>query len=1334
MAGPPVRERYNAKARGSVAGGSSHKKRKRIKRDENGDPIFDEVDQSDERVADDPTAGMSSKKKKRFESFLAKKLKTEQRLETLKLLQSLQPTTSTSASLLSSSTLGQNPLNPTSAQERFDKKEDKLVRQGISKLARKYGDQNSGESSASESESDQRSRSKGKGKEKERLVEVVKHGVEEDDDQVKSTIIPSKSDIKATSKAQAKGQGKGQMPKKANWNPNLLPTQPASSSSSDFDSSDSANDTSEDDADQPEAGPSTPRPRQPSEQPNSKQAPNQIPLPPAPKTFGGALKKATDGVTVQPRLEIRKKKPIIDYRFSRGLRDGEKLESEEEEDSEDGEDDVEEEEDEHGEEGQSESQEDETEAEESDQDGTESETNGEEEKLEEDIKPPPKKRALGFKDWALKQMGQSTPTTNPNLLETENKASSTSTGTSKAQHNPRAAELVGPLGEKLVIPTTSLLDQSKDSETSAARPFIKRRKSVSEARMNLPILAEEQSIIESILMNPVVIICGETGSGKTTQVPQMLYEAGFGFKGSDNPGMIAVTQPRRVAAVSLAERVRSELNLPVKSSVVAHQIRYSSTTSSSTSIKFMTDGVLLRELSTDFLLSRYSVVVVDEAHERGVNTDVLVGVLSRVAKLREKLWREGKQDIKPLRIVIMSATLRVSDFAENTNLFNNPPPILHITARQHPVTLHFSRRTVSDYVMEAYKKVCKIHNRLPPGGILVFMTGQGEIQGLCRKLTKKYGNLKVQQASTKDYKPEVSLPIQEQEPEDVELGGDNDLAADVDDGHAESDPEGLDTEDEDIEGIEGLDIDEATDTSMHVLPLYSLLSNEQQMQVFKPPPEGHRLVIISTNVAETSLTIPGIRYVVDSGRAKERQYDSSTGVQSFQVSWISKASSQQRAGRAGRTGPGHCYRLYSSALYEDHFEQFSQPEILRMPIESIVLQMKSMNIDQIINFPFPTPPSQIALRKAEVLLTNLGALESGTKSQMSNGILKYGVDGGKITDLGIKMSTYPVTPRFSKMLILSQDQQNCLPYIIAIVAGLSVGDPFIHENTLDLNDDDENDEEDGQRKLELNHIKKQEIRVKEEKKEIRKTYFKSQAQFNALGGGTSDLFKLLSAIGAYEYDSSPQFCSKNFLRLKAMKEIQQLRTQISKISKISLDRLKPPNEIQLKIIKQIITSGFIDQIAIREDLITKKGGNGFTYESSRGVKYRINNLSSFSNKGIGAEGIFIHPSSILFHKSPPEFLVYSEIIKSQQTGKIWLKNLTKINSNWLSILGKNQCTFSKPIESSSSFSKSGRILKNKDGIEERDVFVTPHFGELSVELPVIKMKQRKEGTRWILVE
>ena len=200
--------------------------------------------------------------------------------------------------------------------------------------------------------------------------------------------------------------------------------------------------------------------------------------------------------------------------------------------------------------------------------------------------------------------------------------------------------------------------------------------------------------------------------------------------------MIGVTQPRRVAAVSMAARVAHELSLT--SSRVSYQIRYDATVSPSTTIKFMTDGVLLRELATDFLLSKYSVIIIDEAHERSMNTDILIGVLSRVLKLREQMWKEGKEGIKPLRLVIMSATLRIGDFAENQALFPSPPPVINVAARHHPVTIHFNRRTPSDYVNEAVKKTAKIHARLPPGGILIFLTGQNEITGVCRKLEARF--------------------------------------------------------------------------------------------------------------------------------------------------------------------------------------------------------------------------------------------------------------------------------------------------------------------------------------------------------------------------------------------------------------------------------------------------------------------------------------------------------------------------------------------------------------------------------------------------------------------
>ena len=213
---------------------------------------------------------------------------------------------------------------------------------------------------------------------------------------------------------------------------------------------------------------------------------------------------------------------------------------------------------------------------------------------------------------------------------------------------------------------------------------------------------------------------------------------------------------------------------------------------------------------------------------------------------------------------------------------------------------------------------------------------------------------------------------------------------------------------------------------LYVLPLYSLLSTAKQQRVFQPPPEGCRLCVVATNVAETSITIPGIRYVVDTGKTKTKFYDKVTGVSAFKVTWTSKASANQRAGRAGRTGPGHCYRLYSSAVFNNDFEQFSPPEIVRRPVEDLVLQMKAMCIDKVVNFPFPTPPETQSLQAAETLLTALGALEVTEKGKSS-----------RVTALGKTMAAFPVAPRFGKMLALAE-QQNLLVYVVALVSALSV--------------------------------------------------------------------------------------------------------------------------------------------------------------------------------------------------------------------------------------------------------------------------------------------------------
>ncbi|OAD80681.1 hypothetical protein PHYBLDRAFT_129312 [Phycomyces blakesleeanus NRRL 1555(-)] len=789
--------------------------------------------------------------------------------------------------------------------------------------------------------------------------------------------------------------------------------------------------------------------------------------------------------------------------------------------------------------------------------------------------------------------------------------------------------------------------------------------------MKLPVCGEEQVIMEAIRNNTVVVICGETGSGKTTQVPQFLYEAGWSHPDSDNPGLIAITQPRRVAAVSMAKRVGYELNLP--ESVVSHQIRYDVTTSEKTRIKFMTDGVLLRELSQDLLLTKYSVIIIDEAHERNLNTDILIGVVSRVLKLRAELSREDRAKIKPLRVVIMSATLRVSDFTENSTLFTKPPPVISVNARQYPVSIHFNKRTPEDHVAEAFKKVSKIHDRLPEGGILIFLTGQNEIQHLCKLLREKYPSLppkaaleerkRIRQAAELELKRDAAIPGEESDSDD----SDSDLGFDEE--------ELVSTKDGKWEYIYKCEYGKFTYTisyaaPLHVLPLYSSLPTEAQLRVFQPPPEGTRLCVIATNVAETSVTIPGIRYVVDCGKAKERRYDIKTGVQSFEVDWTSKASAGQRAGRAGRTGPGHCYRLYSSAVFDHDFEQFSTPEISRMPIEGVVLNMKSMGIDNVVNFPFPTPPERQTLSKAEKLLGYLGAIDTDVKH---------------ITPVGQAMANLPVTPRFAKMLVIG-NQQDCLPFVIAIVAALST-----------------------------------EI-AKARRRLMRKKYFESQIKHAGLDR-SSDILKLLNVVGAYEYaGATAEFCEENFLRSKAMEEIRKLRWQLTNLMAALFEnvdvwvdpKMLPPTKRQIKFLKQVITAGFIDSVAIRKDVIENGGQGGTRFKNARGVAYKL----MWSE-----EEAFIHPGSILYSQEPPIALVYNELFKGAT--KTCFKGVTAIDTKWLPEIGKEFCSFGRPLDH--PIPKYSEQTKDK-----KTVYVVPSFGPKGWPLPPIQVEMHRKGTRWVI--
>lgn len=914
-----------------------------------------------------------------------------------------------------------------------------------------------------------------------------------------------------------------------------------------------------------------------------------------------------------------------------------------------------------------------------------------------------KERSSAFKAWAHQQrneaLGYDPKESVPAILDI-----------------PRPANFTPRPLEQDPLPAELQVFENTDREVFSVT--VTRDPEIQAARLKLPVVGEEQKIMEAIHNHDIVVVCGATGSGKTTQVPQFLFEAGYGSHDSPTPGMIGVTQPRRVAAVSMAKRVGQELG--DHSNKVAYQIRFEGTVDPNTAVKFMTDGVLLREVAQDIALRKYSAIIVDEAHERSVNTDILVGMLSRVIKLRADLAKEDPS-VKPLKLVIMSATLRIEDLTMNPVLFPTPPPVIEVEGRQFPVVPHFARRTGHDYVEEAFRKISRGHKKLPPGGFLVFLTGQNEIMQLSKRLKSAFGGGLTSGSGVKVRISASEAPI---EAEDIDFGdvddrNINDMDDDLDDDEDEDDEEEDDGE-FDIE-------DEEPGTGplkMHILPLYSLLPTKEQMKVFEPPPDGSRQVILATNVAETSLTIPGIRYVFDCGRSKERRYDRVSGVQSFEVGWISKASANQRSGRAGRTGPGHCYRLYSSAVYERDFPEFSDPELLRMPIEGVVLQLKAMNLQHVVNFPFPTPPDRHSLAKAEKLLAYLSALSTG----------------GQVTPIGSTMSIFPISPRFARILLVGH-LHDCLPYTIALVAGLSAPEVFIPESQAipaiaTQTDDSIRTNED--------------IAAENRQANARKAYNNVHKNFCFLDE-KSDAIKLLQVVGEFAHEPTEAWCESHFVRFKMLKEIQQLRRQLVDLLRTNIpgfttlktqDKLDPPSAKQVQALKQMVAAGFIDQVAIRAD---KAPNPPEMYRKPRraiDVPYLpLMPLEGESKLDIADRLVYIHPASPLAHLTAgecPEYVVYSylqkagNVLADEKRPKTRMHTLTDITGGQLASLAKGTplVSYGKPIkEVKGSEGEGGKV---------REVWVVPYLraeatGGMGWPLPARKVKQRKvPGKGWVV--
>lgn len=771
---------------------------------------------------------------------------------------------------------------------------------------------------------------------------------------------------------------------------------------------------------------------------------------------------------------------------------------------------------------------------------------------------------------------------------------------------------------------------------------IKRTEEVDNVRINLPAVANEQQVMEYVHHFDVVIVTGATGSGKTTQIPQFLFEAGYCRK-----GMIGVTQPRRVAAVSMAKRIGYELNGAAN---VDYQIRFDTTVGKNTDIKLMTDGVLIREMSSDLLLNKYSCIIIDEAHERSVNTDILIGLLSRVVKYR-------RQQQTPLKLIIMSATLRVSDFAENMRLFSNKPPIVNIDARQFEVTNHFSRRTSPDYVEEAVKKAKRIHERLPDGGILIFLTGKEEID-------RAVGELDPSQKQRRAQQVQFNAERSTLEEEFVELGDDFEEEL-----PAASDEEEVDGESDIEEGVENMD-EERLEKSLKVLPLYSLLSTEEQMRVFETVPKNTRLCVVATNVAETSLTIPNIRYVIDCGRAKQRVYDGANGIQKYLVKYTSKASADQRSGRAGRTGPGHCYRLFSAAVYERDFPEFMDPEILRMPVEGLVLQMKAMGVDKVAQFPFPTEIPNWSLTEGVKTLQYLNALDANEK----------------ITVMGQQMSLFPLHPRHAKMLLIG-NQNDSLPFVIALVSSMTVANIFNVQGS-------------ERPKLPVLNAK-------------------------------ADVLQLLAASAAYSWTQTNEFCASMDLRPKAMKEVESLRGQLCRMVAQTLrpdaykvlqeklsQPLPPPNPVQVSTLMQVVAAAYIDQVAVRLHLVKP------TEETQ---KVSVRQVSRVPYESITGQHVYIHPSSIM--NQAPDYVVYQSLTLNESE-TIRMRPLTTVTLPQLGQLAKGTplVSFSKPLGGAYAPKMKGSVRESWVVPRFGACIGT---GGAGWDLPPQKLKQHLVAGKWV---
>ncbi|XP_063300585.1 probable ATP-dependent RNA helicase DHX40 [Pelobates fuscus] len=620
----------------------------------------------------------------------------------------------------------------------------------------------------------------------------------------------------------------------------------------------------------------------------------------------------------------------------------------------------------------------------------------------------------------------------------------------------------------------------------------------------LPIHNCKEKLVQAAKDHQFLIVTGDTGSGKTTQLPQYLYKAGFAKR-----GLIGVTQPRRVATISVAQRVAEEMHCPV-GGTVGYQVRFDDSTSQNTMIKYMTDGCLLRHTLTDPDLLQYSTIILDEAHERSLSTDILFGLLRKHFQLKSSTKRK-----RPLKVIVMSATLEIEKLVE---FFGNVP-VVTIPGKVFPIKEKFFNligprdKESTAYVTETVKVTLQTHLNEPSGDILVFLTGQSEIERAC--------DLLFQKAESIDYLHDMY--------------------------------------DSSVKGL-------------LILPLYGSMPTDQQRRIFLPPPDGIRKCVVSTNIAATSLTIDGIRYVTDSGFVKQLNHNPRAGLDVLEVVPISKSEAIQRAGRAGRTAPGKCYRIYSEEFWDKCMPDHMIPEIRRTSLTSVILTLKCLGIHDVIRFPYLDQPEERFILEALKELYQCGAIDRS----------------GNVTQLGKFIIEFPLAPNLA-CAVIKAISMGCEDLLLPVAAMLSVEHVFI-----------------------LSGVPKKQKEIEQQHEEL-----------SRMAGGGNDFATLLYVFEQCKSSANPAtWCHENAVNWRALKsafsvekQLREITCRLKEMKNISVDSHDGP---KIEILTRCLCAGYFPNVARRSV------GRTFCTMDGHGSMVQIHPASSLFGQETHLEWILFH--------------------------------------------------------------------------------------------------------------